>query len=94
MKVNKVIVVTSDITKAFQEGALEQKFHENQCIVNILKHMDAFKDFVLDFKTQIENLHDESDIKEVKRVLHTLKGTLWSLNFKTSVNSFMIMKAV
>ncbi|SMF52396.1 ATP-binding protein [Pseudobacteriovorax antillogorgiicola] len=75
-EINKVIVVASDITKTHHERQeLERQFQENRCIMNILRHMDAFTDFVADFKGQLQKLRSDLENRsQVKHILHTLKG--------------------
>lgn len=74
-KVVRIIIVATDITRSFAEKQLlEKSYRENRCLINILRHMDSFTDFVRDFKSTTSELKIIDDVKMIKHALHTLKG--------------------
>ncbi|NRA65479.1 MAG: hypothetical protein HRU19_13410 [Pseudobacteriovorax sp.] len=79
--IEKVIIAASDISEIVKERKeIEAKFIENRSLINILRHIDGFRDFVAAFRKSITLIRGETDKLIIKRELHTLKGN--SLSFE------------
>ena len=75
-KITKVIIAATDISESVRERQeIEKKFVENRCVINILKHLDAFRDFVASFKSGIEQAKRENN-SDTKKNSTYLKGKL------------------
>ncbi len=71
----KIIIAASDITDLVMEKARFQKeANHNKTLLHILQNRESFKDFMLDYRAELNRISRQDEPTRVKRALHTLKG--------------------
>ena len=74
-QIEKVIIAASDITDLVKAKAHFQKeANHNKTLLHILQNRESFKDFMYDYKSELDRISRQDDPTRVKRALHTLKG--------------------
>lgn len=79
----KVLVIIRDITQQLEAERVERESRElHKLIGNLLKDRTGFQQNLAECGNLIAVLEHNSDVVEVKRILHTIKGTTAILGFQ------------
>ena len=72
---SKIIVVATDITETvLQQKEMQRKVNLNQALINIITNTESFSSFLSNYRQEISLMKESTNVKELKRGLHTLKG--------------------
>ena len=72
---SQVIVVANDITEQVaHELEMQKEITLNKALLDIMNNAEQFATFLLSYRHECLKMKNNSDIKELKRGLHTLKG--------------------
>jgi len=74
-KPDKVIVVAEDVTEHIKRQEQHEKQMQHvQCLFTIVQNIESFKEFLYDFKRDLESLRTTRQRETAFRILHTIKG--------------------
>ena len=71
----KIIVVATDITETvLKQKEMQRKVNLNQALINIITNIESFSSFLSHYRQEISRMKESTNVKDLKRGLHTLKG--------------------
>ncbi|MFK7824384.1 MAG: ATP-binding protein [Oligoflexales bacterium] len=71
----KIIVVATDITETvLKQKEMQRNVNLNQALINIITNVESFSSFLTNYRQEISLMKESTNVKDLKRGLHTLKG--------------------
>lgn len=90
----KLIIVATDVTESvLAQREMMKKEALNRALINILNNFESFSTFISSFKEELAFLKTSSNVDDLKRGLHTLKGNSSIFNLDSIFNRIHDMES-